>query len=66
VKDASAVSCSLICWSLKKDGEMRPPSCPECFQPAEVGLDMIGRPCYFHKRTPAFPAKRKKVQRGKP
>lgn len=44
--------CSLIAWSLKdKDGKMRPPSCPECFQPAEVALDMIGRPAYFHAPT---------------
>jgi hypothetical protein len=43
--------CLLICWSLEgEDGQMRPPVCPRCFKRAEVGLDMIGRPCYFHKR----------------
>jgi hypothetical protein len=50
-KVALPKGCKLICWSLKgTDGQMRPPACPECFKPAEVGLDMIGRPCYFHAR----------------
>ena len=43
--------CGLICWSLKgKDGKIRQEVCPECGKAAEVGLDMIGRPCFFHKR----------------
>lgn len=42
--------CRLIAWSLKKDGKIRPEVCPECGEPAEVGLDMIGRPCFYHKR----------------
>ena len=51
--------CRLIAWSLKdKDGKMKPPICQECFEPAEVGLDMIGRPCYFHIKTPKFPFKK--------
>ena len=49
--------CRLIAWSLTKDGEQRPPICPECGEKAEVGLDMIGRPCYFHIKLPSFPFK---------
>jgi hypothetical protein len=52
-KSVITKSCRLICWSLKKDGKMRPETCPECGQPAEVGLDMIGRPCFFHDRKRA-------------
>jgi len=59
-RHAKVVSCKLLCWSLKQDGIMRPPTCPECFQPAEVGLDMIGRPCYFHVIPPEFPFKQNK------
>lgn len=56
MREQSLVPCKLLCWSLNgKDGKMRPPACPECFQPARVDLDMIGRPCYWHEKTPAFP-----------
>ena len=59
--ESEPIRCRLIAWSLKdKGGAMRPPTCPECFRPAEVGLDMIGRPCYYHVHPPAFPFKKKR------
>jgi len=58
MKKQESKSCKLICWSLQKDGAVRPMFCPECGEPAEVGYDMIGRACYFHKRTPVFPFKK--------
>lgn len=41
--------CTMICWSLNKDEKMREPVCPKCGKPAEMGLDMFGMPCFFHK-----------------
>lgn len=62
MRQKKAKPCKLICWSLQKDGQVRPMICPECGEPAEVGYDMIGRACYFHKRTPSFPFKKKSAK----
>ena len=55
VMKTKAKACKLLLWSINKDGIQRPPVCPECGEPAEVCVDMIGRPCYGHKAPPAYP-----------